>query len=103
MNREVEEMAAFLQKKRICENITQKEQAEKIGIPPAELTRIIKGKRPLAKKLFQKIIDAYPEDSAEIKKTQISAEEIGRAETLKKEGVETRNAEQIAGFLKYGI
>jgi transcriptional regulator with XRE-family HTH domain len=104
VNREATELAAYLQAKREAEGLLQQEQAEKIGIAPEQLTRYIKGVRK-PKKDLQKILDYYgttDEERWAIYSTQISQEELDRAETALKREAEVTPLE-LAVWIKYGI
>ena len=105
MDRQPAALAAYLEQKRKEEGILQNEQAAKMELTPNELNRYIKGKRELKKDL-QKIIACYGNTANELRAiygTQISQEEINRAENVIKDGLGKRKAIDLVVYIKYGV
>jgi transcriptional regulator with XRE-family HTH domain len=106
MDRQTEALAEFLQQKRIEAGIDQQTQARLIGIEPPELTRYIKGKRRVTPRFLQQLLEAYGKSTKDIKdiyRTQISQDEIGRAETIVHCGAEKHTPIDLAVWLKFGV
>jgi transcriptional regulator with XRE-family HTH domain len=109
VNRETEALRDYLKEKRDQEGILQQEQARKMGLKPEDLARYMTGKRQIKKDL-QKILDYYGTTEAErraIYRTQVSAEELARAEKLIEETTRLGGFQVdpvgLATWIKYGI
>lgn len=109
MDRRPGALCEYLKEKRDLEGIDQREQARKLEISPEELSRYVTGKRQLKKDL-QKIINVYGTTDLEkiaIYRTQVTEEEIQRAERLISEtravGEFIVTPIDLVVWIKYGI
>jgi transcriptional regulator with XRE-family HTH domain len=95
----------YLAEKRAETNEMQKDQAARLGLDPSSLIHYSNG-RNFGKKILQRIIDEYgktPEEVKKIYRTQVTQEEIDRAEIALQVGADKRTAEDLVVWIKYGI
>ncbi len=92
----------WLENKRLAENESVDDQANRIGIHITSISQYSRGARPLSNNFLRKVVKAYDlkgEEKKDMYKSTLTAEDIENAKKIQSD----MSAEDVAVQMKYGL